>query len=392
MGFCIRLARLAKAGCWYLLALMARLLPQARKRTARPVLLLLRPDAIGDYILFRPWLGWLRRVSPWADWRIVLVGNAAWKDLCLELDSAYFDEALWSERRRLLKNPFSFFCQARRIRRISPELLLYPVNSREFLGDLLVRASRAKRAIAAESDGINLASSLARLSDRWYTRLVPVASCGFELYRTRHFFAELCAEEKVDFPPDSRINPGALCGQAATGAGREVLLFPGAGDPRRRWPAEYWSQVAEFCIGYGWQVCVCGSREEGALCQEIATSSGGESLAGVLGWKELVLRVARARLVLCHDSMALHLAAACSVPLVCISNGNHYGRFLPYPQELLFTRARFVYPMEVAQSADPEAQFARGSTLGINSIQPSEVSALVREILAETADNDKRGP
>lgn len=380
-GICIGLARRIRTGCWLVLAALARVMPQQRKRDARPVLVVLRPDAIGDYILFRPWLRWLREASPWAGWKIVLAGNTVWREFALDFDSGCFDEALWLDRRRLMRSPLCFFRLARRLHRSCPDLLVYPVVSREILGDLLVRASGARQAIAAECDGINLEPRFARRSDRWYARLVPVAARGFEFYRTRDFFGGLCAGLQPDFPRDSRIDHAALCGRADAGSGGEVLLFPGAGDPRRCWPAGSWSRVAQFCVARGLQVFVCGSNAERALCQEVAACSGGESLAGSLGWKELVLRVSQARLVLCHDSMALHLALACSVPVVCISNGNHYGRFVPYPDHLLKAPLAVLVPPAVLRVADPESFFARGSDEDICGVSVDAALQAVRTLL-----------
>lgn len=378
-GICIRLVRRIRTGCWCVLAALVRRLPVRASGDGRPVLLVLRPDAIGDYILFRPWLRWLREASPWAGWRIVIAGNQVWRELALEFDADCFGDALWIERRRLMRSPLSFLRIARRLRRFRADLLLYPVASRELLGDLLVRTSGARQAIAAECDGINLDQRMARHSDRWYTRLIPLVSRGFEFQRTRSFFSGLCAAERADFPADTRMLPSGGAGNSAKRD--DVFIFPGAGDPRRRWPAGTWSRVGRFCVARGLQVFVCGSSAERALCQEVAACSGGESLAGSLGWKELVLRVSQAGLVLCHDSMALHLALACAVPVVCISNGNHYGRFVPYPDHLLKSPLAVLVPPAVLRATDPESLFARGSDEDICGVGVDAALQAVRTLL-----------
>ena len=51
-------------------------------------LLLIRIDAIGDYILFRNYIEVLKNSAKYKDYKITLVGNIAWKSIAEELDSA----------------------------------------------------------------------------------------------------------------------------------------------------------------------------------------------------------------------------------------------------------------------------------------------------------------
>ena len=244
-GICIRMVRRVRTGCWRVLAALVRRLPVCAPGDGRQVLLVLRPDAIGDYILFRPWLRWLREASPWAGWRIVLAGNQVWRDMADEFDADCFDEAIWIERRRLMRSPVFFFRVARRLRRFGTDLLLYPVISRELSGDLLVRASGARQAIAAECDGINLDPQSARRTDRWYTRLVPVASRGFEFDRTLGFFSALCGGERADFPRDTGFPVSTR--DAGPSPVRYVMLFPEQvirGVAGRRNPGAGWAGCA----------------------------------------------------------------------------------------------------------------------------------------------------
>jgi len=373
------MVRRVRTGCWRVLAALVRRLPVCAPGDGRQVLLVLRPDAIGDYILFRPWLRWLREASPWAGWRIVLAGNQVWRDMADEFDADCFDEAIWIERRRLMRSPVFFFRVARRLRRFGTDLLLYPVISRELSGDLLVRASGARQAIAAECDGINLDPQSARRTDRWYTRLVPVASRGFEFDRTLGFFSALCGGERADFPRDTGFPVSTR--DAGPSPVRYVMLFPGAGDPRRCWPAESWSRVGGLCRALGYRVLVCGSRAERPLCERIALDSGAEVLDGPTGWRDLAVRLAGASLALCHDSMALHLAVACHVPVICIGNGNHYGRFVPYPETLRTAPLVLLVPPKVLAQPDPESVFSHGSAEDISGVDFEVVARATRTLL-----------
>ena len=357
------------------LAALARRLPVRAHEDGRQVLLVLRPDAIGDYLLFRPWLRWLREASPWAGWRIVLAGNQVWRDLAIEFDADCFDEALWIERRRLMRRPVFFFRVARRLRRFRADLLLYPVVSREVSGDLLVRASGARQAIAAECDGINLDRRMARLADRWYTRLLPVVSRGFEFHRTRSFSALSLAVSGRIFPgiPVSLLQRGMRASPE-----RYVMLFP---EPVIR------DVAGRRNPGAGWR----GAGRSGIACWSVEAGTSAHSASKLpraqdprfwmLDWLAGVGCCSAGVSCLCHDSMALHLAVACRVPVVCIGNGNHYGRFVPYPESLHTRPLVLLVPSVVLAQPDPESVFAHGSAVDISGVDFEVVARSIRALV-----------
>jgi ADP-heptose:LPS heptosyltransferase len=99
-----------------------------------------------------------------------------------------------------------------------------------------------------------------------------------------------------------------------------VLLHPGAGDPRRRWPVEKFASVGSALLWMGAQVAVVGIERDVHLADAIASSISGPvlnlcgrtSLAGLLGL------IARASVVISNDSGPLHLATAVGTPTVGI--------------------------------------------------------------------------
>ena len=91
-----------------------------------------------------------------------------------------------------------------------------------------------------------------------------------------------------------------------------AVLHPGAGDPRRRWPAEHFAAVADALDAAGARVGVIGSGSERSIVDAILGSGRGAvidlcdrlSLGGLAGLLQ------RARVVVSNDSGPLHLAAA----------------------------------------------------------------------------------
>lgn len=91
-----------------------------------------------------------------------------------------------------------------------------------------------------------------------------------------------------------------------------VLLHPGAGDPRRRWPPANFAAVADTLTAAGVTIALSGAGHERAIVDAVAaaTLTPAIDLCGRLSLGGLAATMARAALVVSNDSGPLHLAHA----------------------------------------------------------------------------------
>ncbi len=129
------------------------------------------------------------------------------------------------------------------------------------------------------------------------------------------------------FPVDleARLAPadGGVAPEAADGEPGQplVVIHPGATDPRRRWPADKFAELAAACAADGSRVVIVGDSSEQDLAEGIAAragSAGVHSAAGELDMAGLVALLAEADVVVANDSGPRHLAQALGVPTVGI--------------------------------------------------------------------------
>ncbi|GAA2089977.1 glycosyltransferase family 9 protein [Brevibacterium salitolerans] len=142
-------------------------------------------------------------------------------------------------------------------------------------------------------------------------------------------------EARLAVTPAEREAGAELRDEAAAGL---LVLHPGATDPRRRWPAERFAELAALAEGEGWQVLVVGDGSDAPAGEEIvsgARSRGSRnprgsvaSLAGALSLSALMGVLAEADVMVGNDSGPRHLAAAAGTATVglywvgnCISAG-----------------------------------------------------------------------
>jgi ADP-heptose:LPS heptosyltransferase len=104
------------------------------------------------------------------------------------------------------------------------------------------------------------------------------------------------------------------------GEGPLVVLNPGAGDPRRRWPAEKFAETGTALALSGAQVVVTGGEHEVDLAQSVIDSMAvpAINLAGKTSLGGLAGILSRASLMISNDSGPLHLAAAVGTATVGI--------------------------------------------------------------------------
>jgi heptosyltransferase I len=97
---------------------------------------------------------------------------------------------------------------------------------------------------------------------------------------------------------------------------RVVVLNPGAGRPRKRWPPERFRTLARRLAETGARVLVVWGPGEDAVARTIAEP--GAVLAPPTDLDELIATLRRASLVVAGDTGPLHLAAALGTPCVGI--------------------------------------------------------------------------
>lgn len=104
-----------------------------------------------------------------------------------------------------------------------------------------------------------------------------------------------------------------------TAQSRRIFLAPGSVWATKRWTAEGYEELARELIKRGYQVELVGSKDEKALCEQIAARVPGvKNLAGTTSLGGLVELFTQGTALVCNDSGAMHAAAAAGLPTVTV--------------------------------------------------------------------------
>jgi ADP-heptose:LPS heptosyltransferase len=295
--------------------------------------LVVRLDAIGDFVLWLDAAKELRALYPADRHQLTLLGNRIWVPLAQRLP--YFD-AVWElDRRRFVLDVAYRYRLMKRVADQGFGTALHPTFGRDFLwGDAVIRASGAGTRIGSSGSGYLLSKIGRKVSDRWYTRLVPATARPLmELRRNAEFMRGLgLCDFRAGLP---RIDPASWSTSIQLPPDFFVIC-PSASDAIKRWSVENFARIAEQLSDHtGWPGLICGATSDAHLGRRLVAETAAriEDHTGRTSITDLARMISRARLVIGNDTGAIHLAAASGTPSVCIMGGGHYGNFLPYDPE-----------------------------------------------------------
>lgn len=146
-------------------------------------------------------------------------------------------------------------------------------------------------------------------------------------YAALAFPADAPVPEKIPYPHLCvNTNRAELLTKFLLDLNRPLLILcPGAEyGPAKRWPENYYAEVAAKKISEGWQVWLMGSAKDQPVTEAIRTllpASAREysyNLAGVTQLSEAIALMNCADAVVSNDSGLMHIAAALQKPLVVL--------------------------------------------------------------------------
>jgi len=122
--------------------------------------------------------------------------------------------------------------------------------------------------------------------------------------------------------------PDRLTAYTPSMAIKILALCPGAEyGPAKRWPTEYYAEVARHKIEQGWQVWLFGSDKDKAVAEQINREASGfcTDFTGRTSVAEAVDLMSLANTVVSNDSGLMHVAAALDKKIIAIYGSSDPG-------------------------------------------------------------------
>ena len=318
------------------------------KNIQKHSLMLIRLDAISDYIIFRNFIKLIKTSAKYKNYSITLLGNIAWKDLSVELDKNYIDKYIWIDRDEFNKNIDYRYNKIKEITSCGYEVIIHPTYSREFfIGDSIVNIVSAKEKIGSEGDLSNIEPWQKKIGDSYYTKLIPAKKeIMFEFYRNKEFFENIIETKLEIKKPHINLIPKELPFSLPK---RYAVLCTGADSGFRKWwNAENFAKVGRYIKSkYAYEIVLCGEKEDIGDAKEFGNFFGMDfvNLVGKISLIDLLYVIHRGNMMIANESSAPHIAVAIGMAdIFVIPNANHFGRFVPYPKEICENYREIYHP------------------------------------------------
>ena len=295
------------------------------------LVLLVRQDAIGDFIMWLDTAKEFRQLFPAKKYKIILIGNASWCGLADEFP--YWDQVLPIDSNKFKSFSGYRWGLLRTIKNMRVHIAIQPTFSREFYhGDTIIRASTALRKVGSVGDMSNRNWLKKIISDRWYTELIPSSAIKMtELERNSEFFQGFSKKShQLSYPSMISIR------QASPTEWEKLnyyVLFPGGSSLLRQWPLEFFAEIANRIYEEsGLTGVLDGGPNEKLLAESIKGLTDAPLEWAGTQLNELPVLLKHSQLLISSETSAVHIASAVNTPVICILGGAYYGRFLPYPE------------------------------------------------------------
>ncbi len=309
--------------------------PRDSRREPPRSIVVLRTSALGDIVHSLPVASALRRTFPVA--RIAWVVEEPF--LPLVVSHPAVDEALPVALRRWRRAPFAattrreLFAFLRRLRALRADVALELMGNHK--GGILAALSGARRCIGAVRSARREPSSAL-----WLNELVE--PCGeHAVDRALSLLAALDVElATADFAAAALL-PARNDSEKPPGVTGYVLLQPGAGWANKRYPVDWWGEVARTLAAAGERVRVLAGPDEATLARGVVEAADAGDAVEPLdpgGLDALAAWLRGARLLLGGDTGPLHLAHALGVPVLALHGPTDPVRHGPYgaPESALY--------------------------------------------------------
>ncbi|ASU36145.1 glycosyltransferase family 9 protein [Mucilaginibacter xinganensis] len=290
-------------------------------------MLIIKTDAIGDYVLFRNFIEAVKTSALYNNHKVDLLGNVLWQDLAVNYDAAFVDEFIFLKANDYYNSPLETLKLAWRLFKKNYSVVLQPTYSRTLINDSFAALTGSRQIIGFEGDSVSIPTRYKNKTDKFYKeRLILPQSIRFEFDRSKFFFESVLGEvisiKILSIPTEKNANNG-------------IVIFPGAGIFKRSWQKErFLALIKRIKQHTDAQIYLAGGHGDvgtGNFIEENLPEQGINNLIGKTSLPQLIDLIGGAALVIANETSAVHIAVATKTPSVCILGGGHFERFAPYP-------------------------------------------------------------
>jgi len=293
-------------------------------------ILIVKPDAVGDFFIFLQFIHNIRDFYPHKEFNIKVLVNQINENVAKE----YLDvDEIVSFNRSKLYNSLSYFLSL--IWRVKGNYneIIYPCYSRESLFDILIYSLQATKKSSFKGDSTNSSKALITIGNSFYNYLIKDENAN-ELTRIDNFFQQVIPNYNyTEYLIKTDSNDPLL----TYIEDKTIGIFPGASWRGRCWEPEKYGQLIEVLIRNGHKIVLLGGPTDIQITEDILRYCQKPhqiiNLVGKTSLINLTNIISKLELLITSESCAVHIAQVTQTKSITLLGGGHFERFLPFPEK-----------------------------------------------------------
>ena len=310
-------------------------------------LLISRFGGVGDFLLFRPFLKFIKKSKKFSDYKIILVTLPEYIDLVKKFDENVVDYFIPIESFGYKnKNVYKLFkCTSFNIY-IDPSDGLKTGTRDTIVKTIDADDEYCNVAIFTYSKSKKIGVNLDSYFNKHFNHVFYNSDCPIFIKDINKAFFEFVAEEK--FSDISSIKDNLLFN--VDFRSKYAVISPFARGQDRTYPPDKYSIILDYITDVlKIPVVLIGSELEKCKADELIDLCKNQhmifNLSGKLTYFESMFYIKYAQFMVANETGTVHIAQGLGTKTICISNGSYMGTFHPYPKDI--SSAIYVYPDDI---------------------------------------------
>lgn len=338
---------------------------------------------IGDYILFRKFLPYIR--DYYKEYNITLIGNSIWSDILYYFDKDYIDEYISYQGYHYPPTAFKDYFE-----NIEYDILISHFYGHDDCMDTIISYMNAKEKIGSygslwNNTRFNRAKAFT-IYDKFIKKNIDDDERVHEITRNINFFEELL-NRKIDINDmNIELDKSFFDKIDFDFNDKYCILFPFSVDKLRIWDNRMFAEIIDYLYSkYEITSYIVGSKDNILEADDIVNNcfdtKYAKNICGKYKLNELFYIFNKAKLIISIDSAGYHIGIAVNDNVICITSGLSYNRYLNYPKELIKNKnINIVLPKELEKdiknnSAKIDYQYY--PLYDLQSIEPEYICELI---------------
>lgn len=295
--------------------------------------LIIKCDDIGDFLIWQQCIPFFKDKL---EGPLYFVGNKVVKEL-YDTWFDFADHCIWVDKARW-SDPSYRMEIYNSVRMLHVKLALEPMFTRNYeMDDMILWASAAETRIAWQSALHTYYPSLRAVDGLANVERATSNPIALEYFRNYEFFSAIIQEPtptefNIQFPTFGKQN--------------RLIVLPVGSIASKSWPKEHYVQLLRQVLPLFDSVLLLGGANAKAASDYIEKETGSPkvmNLAGQTRLTDMIPFIGESQMLLSPDTFGVHVAAMTGTPMVVISNGHQWQRFLNYGPHLK-SGVKIVFP------------------------------------------------